>query len=192
MGVDTKMKLTSNPKVEEVAEFLKQQSNISDVEITNYKDAEDCSYTNNAGEEVPYHSEATGYIIFAFEKDGEIEQRQLFFLENYSDKSENSSDLPFTPEHYFYGSVGMWGSSIEIMSLLATQFGGFVIPNDCADEEKEDFFIPFNTPTNTVIKSVALDFFNELGDSITITEKIRLLKMIENNKEAVANLIAVV
>ncbi len=190
MGTDTKAKLTSNPKIENVVEFMKSVKEFSNVKLLTYKEKSVFKYTDDDNVTKDIDIEASGWIGFQFtNKNNEIEERQFFFLEDTYDKSKESSIAPFSPDHYTHLSLGMWGGSVDIMNIIATEFGGFVIPNDCADETSDDFFQIINGAKNFVLPTTTLNLFEALSD-MNSEDKLNFIKILEANKEVISNFLS--
>ena len=189
MGVDTKGKLTSNPKFVEVLEFLKAQPNFTNVNMNNHREASTFTYTNSQGEKVEGISEALCYFEFFFTTSkGEKEHRSLFLMENAFDKTENSSLPPFITKPYLYMSLGKWGDSVEVMDIIAGEFGGAIIPNDCADEDADDFFHIINGKKSFVFPPKLDALFNSLT-GMSISDKYKLVTLIEDNKKVIKDFV---
>lgn len=184
MGVDTKAKITGNPSVEELVEGIKTLPLFSNVEITSYTPKKETLYTNNDGEEASYLHEAMGWISFDFDNGKEIENRQFFFIEDTKDKSPDSSLVPFTTTQHLYLSLGAWGASVEIMNEVASVFGGIVIPDDCADEEAENFFHIIDSKNNFVLEPTIKELFDTVED-MNPKEKFEFIKNISTHKTAI-------
>lgn len=72
-----------------------------------------------------YHNSETGYIFF---KDGE-DQRQLFYCIT-QDEEENTE---FNNKEHVCLILGDWGNSVQIMTNIIKNFGGYIDENDCDD-----------------------------------------------------------
>ena len=179
MGVDTKAKLTSNPTYIEVMEMLKSLNEVSNVKIEILEEPQNKSYFKD-GEKIEYFDEGICRIGFIYKNtDGVEEKRSICLIPT---KDTHKDDIPFVSEKYLWCSLGMWGSSVEIMTKIVKSFGGFIIPNDCEDEYNKDFFIAYNTEKNKIFKNETIELFNSLN-GVSITNKIEIMRIIENNSE---------
>lgn len=141
MGVDTKAKILGAPRLYEIAEFLKTVEGMSNVEVVSYRPARVVSYTDKeTGEELEYLDDAIGRVNFTYrDSEGNEECRGITAIDKCVDNTPSDSISPLLKEEYTWLKLSMKGSSVEIMEIIASNYGGFVIPDDCAAED-EDFF----------------------------------------------------
>jgi|GEM_PF-5556180 len=74
-----------------------------------------------------------GKINFSYNE----EVRGLFYCLG---EVEDNRNMKFENGKYAYLSFSNWGSSVQIMTEIVKQFGGYVDENDCDDEEA--FYVP--------------------------------------------------
>jgi hypothetical protein len=188
MGVDTKAKLTSNPSYETIVEAMKTLPNFSNVRIETTSKATMKSYIDRETKLTSeYFDEGHSYIMFDFKNDidKDVETRSMFCIEKTYDKSENSCNAPFTPEQYAYLSLGAWGGSVQIMKDICGVLSGIVIPDDCADEDSEDYFEIINSKTEFVLDTKLQILFDSLTD-MNVKEKYDFVHNIRDNQEKIA------
>lgn len=117
MGVDTKGYMKGNVTATEVYDIVCEKFD---------KDAQFGIKIDN------YDKEERGFIYFEFAG----EKRQLFYC---TGETERLSDFPLIAEKsddkIVYLILGYWGSSVEIMTEVVKEFGGYVDDNDCDDIE---------------------------------------------------------
>jgi len=186
MGASTIAKLTSNPDYVTIAEGITTISGFSNVKIVSLSEPSEKIYKNDEGETISYHDYGHFRIHFDYinPKNKKTEKRSMYGISNYIDSSKESSVTPFIDKKYTYLSLGNHNGSVEIMKNICSMFGGVLIPNDCADEEEDNFFEIINSKDNFVIDSSLKELYDSLSDMNTI-DKYNFVKIIEKNKEAV-------
>jgi hypothetical protein len=188
MGVDTKIKLITNPTIETLTTTLSKLPKFLNVEVSSFEEAGIKSYiSRETNEQKEYFDEGYCRINFGYEftnSDGkqEIENRSLFVVPNTYDKDDG--EIPNIPEKYTYISMGYWGSNIDIANEICEAFSGFVIPNDCADSTKEDFFYMINSENNKIMTSKEEDLFNSLIN-MNAVDKLNIFKILNENSNAI-------
>lgn len=136
MGVDTKGRLIGRVKPEEVLNFIKQKYDanaMSDVK-RRYDDYEFTWKHEKYGDEKPYTE--SGSIYF---KDGDNNRKLFYYYTNVNsfENLELYSELgleDMVKSETTQLILGYWGNSANIMTDLATEFGGWIDENDCDDE----------------------------------------------------------
>ncbi len=92
----------------------------------------------------------SGFINFCYNGEKEKEERALFYSYQNFDNDDMRGELPINMQtERTHMSLGCWGSAIEIISDLISEFGGgWIDKNDCDDEAykkveaKENGYIP--------------------------------------------------
>jgi len=113
MGVDSKFYTVKQPTIEKVERIIKD----------NFK------YIHTI--ECDRHSGDSWYRI-QFSHKGTI--RDLSYFPNSIDKQTWGTDCEMSHDPYGYMSLGMWGDSGEVLTIIGRNIGGWLDVNDCDDE----------------------------------------------------------
>lgn len=126
MGVNTLSYLESNPSIEVLENSLKKI--FKNVKLTDLKQ----NYENNS---------KAYYLVFEhFNKiTKEVEKRDIFVLTNNIEKNKDSLMENYLKKPYVYLSLGMWGDSVKIMKEILKIHGGYLISDDCKDEDSKNY-----------------------------------------------------
>lgn len=113
MSVETKGYVNSKIKGKEIYDVITQE--IDKDAVYNFKK-----------ENKYYGNGEIGYINFKYNRNN----RSMFIIENMSCESSEQGKL-FEDDRYTYLSLGQWGHSEEIITIILKAFGGFLDENDC-------------------------------------------------------------
>jgi hypothetical protein len=176
MGCDTHGKLKGYIKPEEVLNFIRQkwdQNARNCVEVRHYGNLNDLKFSfKKTNENDTEWLVESGFITF---KVGD-EDRMLHYshdniitfdnLQYYSNVGLEEIVLNDTTSL----SLGLWGSSIEIMKEIVAQFGGWVDENDCDDEEYYPISKNDDGSIKPVIRVTIEDIEKLYGGTVIITK----------------------
>lgn len=130
-------------------------------------------------------NEECGFICF---KDGK-DQRQIYVSTDTNEKWKEKYLLDSgIDKDYVYLSLGMWNNSVEIISNIVKNFGGYIDENDC--DEIGYVYIPKDKNYNysDYIKNRER-IENILDDSLSDKDKISVANQILKHKEELKNLL---
>lgn len=114
MSVDTKGLIKGKIDLKEIYNYI----------VDNY----DSEAVYNVDNGYSIDRELSGFIYF---KDGE-DKRQLYLSEGNNLKWKEKPYLELgIKKDYVYLSLGMWGNSIDIISNIVKNYGGWIDENDC-------------------------------------------------------------
>lgn len=174
-------KLPTNPTADEIVSFLNTQETVLRAKVLDYNASAKKSYTNSSGVREEYISKPTGYITFTIVNENGLEDDKcVFFIEDSVDICEESSTRPFMPKNHTYLSLDPNESSVKAMELIVSNFGGYIIDDDCTDEDSQEFFrfIDGNGEfAMSEAEKVLLAKLAEVGSK----DKYNLMKIIEEN-----------
>lgn len=185
MATKTIAKITSNPTVDEIVAYLNTQDNVISAEVSLHTPSKTSEFTNKEGQKEEYIEEAMTWFNLEFvNSEGTSEHREIFVISDTYDKSVDSSINPHISDKYTYLSIGMFGSSVEIMDLIAKNFGGYVIPDDCADCSKDNFYHTIESISSYSMPEVDKAFM-EVLDAADAEQKYKLFKLVSDNQEVI-------
>lgn len=114
MGVDTILKITSNPKREDILEVLKENSKVSN-----------CLLENSTIDKT------INFLYFSYKNsDGVKEKRKLNIFEKRKDDLDCETYKVLKNKSYTSLYLSSDETSIEIMSYIVNKLGGVFIKND--------------------------------------------------------------
>ncbi|MFO1442867.1 hypothetical protein KDN24_06515 [Bacillus sp. Bva_UNVM-123] len=117
------------------------------------------------------------YYVLSFDYKGE--NRNLSVFENYVDDYDGK---PGT-----HMSLGMWGSSIELMRGILEMYGGEIKENDCSDEWK--YVSPsdkIHLSEEEILEDKLLTKLEE--EEISYTTKKAIIEYVKNNLDFIKSL----
>lgn len=181
MGVDTKGFPLGKRSYEEIV-----------VGVTNiFPNAEVISFTKPGNKDYEKNGETHCYYDPGFmsiripyvNKGGEIENRSLSVI---VESSDNNLMIPGLGDHT-YLSLGKWGESVELMTILLNHFGGFLIPDDCAcNGDRPDTYQFIEGSMSQIFTDAESELLSDIGfDGIEITEKLRFFELLKQHKDAI-------
>ena len=174
MGADTVGKMTSNPSVEEVMDAL-EKIGATDVEQISGR----IEYTNKEKESHYY-----GRIQFNYRFGEDIQTRILFFNQKGRDLEYEAP--PHVYSDYMNLSLGSNDCAIEIMTKLAERFSGYVIPDDGADQDAEDFAVLYEGEGGSIFDKETTELFSALRDTIpTLKDRMKVIDALAKNRDTV-------
>lgn len=179
MGCDTKGKIKGYVKAEEILNFIQQKydpnakSYVTRHQIAPINEISWKYKFNKHSDDKDHWYDEAGYINFTY-KD---EQRQLFYFYSNINSFENIDYykdlglLDMVKAETTSLNLGYWGSSVEIITELVSQFGGgWVDNNDCDSEE----FYPIEFNQDGSIKPVIYvtmqDIYDKFGGIVIIKD----------------------
>ena len=159
MGVDTKLRIKEIVDIKLIETVCKKH--FDDVKI---------NVRNVEGE--------CGWILFNYKG----EARNLFFG-HYSDSYDEDGKYVEVPM-YTYLSLGCWGSSVEIMTIIAEYFGGWLDENDCDDIDY--FFIPKSK--NIDIENNYMELYTAIAKEFNCSNTEKVINFIQQNEDLIKKL----
>lgn len=112
------------------------------------------------------------YGYFTFKYNGE--DRQFWIFRNsYDYEGKTMFDL------------GAWGHAVEIMRMLGESLGGWLIENDCDNEEK--YYIE-KIDSDIFVKTNKQKLYSVIAENIGYDNTEKVLKFIMENKEKIEQL----
>ncbi len=119
MGVYTVLKLTSNPKIENILSFMEQNKNCYNITL---RQSKDFNYLYN--------------LKFEYKNKKEIEKQYLNIMINRKDEEEEETYTLLKNKSYTLVTTSYSKISIEIMYHIVKFFGGIFIENDIDNKFK--------------------------------------------------------
>lgn len=182
MGVDTKGYVVKPRSYEEIVHVVTEL--FPDAKVVNFSEPGVRKYTpKGSTEEKEYFDSGFMQIVFSYkpEENAEIENRTLSVIASSFDNAHGIQELK---ESYSYLSLGKWGSSVDIMTLILKKMGGFLIPDDCA--ASGEGYSTFIEGEDKIFSDIEDDFLSSIGYSdMTIPEKLKFLSIINKNQSAI-------